>query len=241
MARMIDYMPTAWRVYGRVRGIALSRDRFQFIFQREEDLQTVLKDRPWSYNHWAMVLERWTADPPPDFLRYMELWIRIRHIPMKFFTGDTMYKLASEVGHVEEIAYDPKVSHTKDYIRALITFDTENPAKASRKLVVSKDQTVTIEFEYERIHKKCHHCHRLTHEKFKCPWLRNASKPAISTSSASSGKDIPSPESVPSLAKNVAVEAPPGFPPMFSELPPQERRAALLYVSHSDDTERQAK
>lgn len=51
MARMMDYVPTAWRVYGRVRGIALSRDRFQFIFQREEDLQIVLKDRPWSYNH----------------------------------------------------------------------------------------------------------------------------------------------------------------------------------------------
>lgn len=44
MARMIEYMPTVWRVYDRVRGIALSRDRFQFVFKREEDLQTVLKD-----------------------------------------------------------------------------------------------------------------------------------------------------------------------------------------------------
>lgn len=52
MERMIAYMPTAWRVYGRVRGIALSWDRFQFVFQREEDLQTVLDDRPWSYNRW---------------------------------------------------------------------------------------------------------------------------------------------------------------------------------------------
>lgn len=51
MTRMIEYMPTAWRVYGRVRGIALSRYRFQFVFQRDEDLQMVLKDRPWSYNH----------------------------------------------------------------------------------------------------------------------------------------------------------------------------------------------
>lgn len=154
MAKMIEYMPTAWRVYGRVRGIALSRDSFQFIFQREEDLQIVLKDRPWYYNHWAMVLERWVADPPPDFLRYMTIWIRIRHIPMKFFTGDTMHRLASEIGHVEEIAYDPKVSHTKEYVRAMITFDTENPTKASRKLMVSKEDSVTIEFEYERIHKK---------------------------------------------------------------------------------------
>jgi len=122
MARMIDYMPTAWRVYGRVRGIALSRDRFQFVFQREEDLVTVLNDRPWSYNHWAMVLERWTASPPVDFLNTMEIWIRIRNIPQIHFTSETMYKLASEIGKVEVIAYDPKVSHTKEYIRAKITF-----------------------------------------------------------------------------------------------------------------------
>lgn len=38
MERMIDYMPTAWRLVGRVRGIALSCDKFQFIFDREEDL-----------------------------------------------------------------------------------------------------------------------------------------------------------------------------------------------------------
>lgn len=60
MGTMINYMPTAWRVYNRVRGIALSRDTFQFIFQLEEDLLTDLKERPWSYNHWTMLLERWT-------------------------------------------------------------------------------------------------------------------------------------------------------------------------------------
>lgn len=36
MSRMIEDMPTIWRVYHKVRGIALSRDKFQFIFQREE-------------------------------------------------------------------------------------------------------------------------------------------------------------------------------------------------------------
>lgn len=40
-----------------------------------------------------------------------------------------MYQLASEVGKVEEIAYDPKVSHTKEYIRAEVTFNVDNPAK----------------------------------------------------------------------------------------------------------------
>ena len=172
MACMIEYMPTAWRVYGRVRRIALSRDRFQFVFQREEDLQTVLDDRPWSYNHWAMVIDRWTANPPENFLQSMELWIRIRHIPVNLFTTDTMYALAKEIGKVEEIAYHPKVSHTKEYICAKVLFNVDNPLKAFRKLNVSKEETVTIEYEYEKIHKRCFHCLRLTHEKILCPLLK---------------------------------------------------------------------
>ncbi|KAL0812989.1 hypothetical protein Bca101_069432 [Brassica carinata] len=176
MARMIDYMPTAWRVVGRIRGIALSRDRFQFIFQREEDLQTVLKDRPWSYNHWALVLEleRWTAHHAEDYLQSMMLWVRIRHITVNFFTTKTMFKLASEVGLVEEIAYDPEISHTKEYVRALVTFKVENPLKASRKLTIP-GEVVTIEYEYEKIYKRCFHCLRMTHENIRCPLLRRGS------------------------------------------------------------------
>lgn len=241
MAKMIEYMPIAWRVQGRVRGIALSRDRFQFIFKREEDLQTVLNDRPWSYNHWAMVIERWTPDPPDDFLRYMDIWVRIRHIPVNFFTLDTMYALAKETGTVVEIAYDPKISHTKDYVRALVSFDTEKPAKASRKLTVKKGVTVNIEFEYERIHKRCYHCLCITHEKPKCPALRKGLKsikevpPVVEPT-----QQIPM-ERDENNQRSVPEDGPPGFPLLFPELPPQEQRMAMLYVSHSDDTERRAR
>lgn len=65
-----------------------------------------------------------------------------------------MFKLASEIGKVEEIAYDPKVSHTKDYISALVKFNVNNPAKAARKFNMPEGGTVTIEFEYEKIHKR---------------------------------------------------------------------------------------
>ena len=233
MERMIEYMPTAWRVYGRVRGIALSRDRFQFVFQREEDLVTVLKDRPWSYNHWTMVLERWTANPPASFLQSMLIWIRMRHIPVNFFTVETMHKLASEVGKVVEVAYDPKVSHTKDYIRALVLFDTNNPAKASRKLTV-KGGTVTIEFDYERIHKRCFHCLRLTHEKAKCPFLKKG------LNRVQSVVEVPRVEHRgPVLTEPLS--GPPGFPLMFPELSGEDRKMAMLYISHADPTERLAR
>lgn len=240
MEKMIDYMPTAWRVYGRVRGIALSRDRFQFVFQREEDLLTVLKDRPWSYNRWTMLLERWTPNPPENFLQTLEIWIRIRYIPLTHYTIDTMFALAKEIGKVEEIAYDPKVSQTKDYIRAKITFNVDNPAKAARLLNVKSGPPVSIGFEYEKIHKRCFHCLRLTHEKIRCPMLRKdlpREKPS-NLGAQASPQMSQEPVAVPS--RNL-LEGPPGFPALFPELSLEEQKMAMLYISHSDEKERKAR
>ncbi|KAJ4880564.1 hypothetical protein Rs2_37619 [Raphanus sativus] len=233
MAKMIDFMPTAWRVFGRVRGIALSRDRFQFVFQREEDLETVLKDRPWSYNYWTMILERWTANPPADYLQTMKIWIRMRNIPANFFTVETMFKLAGEVGLAEKVEYDPKVSHTKDYVRALVLFDANNPAKAARKLSV-EGGTVTITYEYEKLHKCCYHCLRLTHENVKCT-LRKKSTVVRQKTVDPPRADLREP-----LIADQRSD-PQRFPVLFPELSGEERNMAMLYISHADPTERMAR
>lgn len=86
MGKLIETMPKVWRMQGRVRGIALSKDKFQFIFQREEDIETVLADRPWSYDHWTMLLEWWIPTPPKDFLTSFDVWVRIRNIPVNHYT-----------------------------------------------------------------------------------------------------------------------------------------------------------
>lgn len=63
MSRMIENMPRIWRLYERVRGIALTKERFQFIFQTEHDLIVVLNGGPWTYNDWSMVIDRWVEIP----------------------------------------------------------------------------------------------------------------------------------------------------------------------------------
>ncbi|XP_056862299.1 uncharacterized protein LOC130509983 [Raphanus sativus] len=120
MDKMIEDMPRVWRVYGRVRGIALSAEKFQFIFQREEDMITVLNDHPWTYYQWTMLLDRWIPSPPANFLSSVDVWVRIFHIPVNHYNIDTMNFLASKIGHVLEIAYDPKVSQKELYIRAQV-------------------------------------------------------------------------------------------------------------------------
>ena len=66
--------------------------------------------------------------------------------------------LASKVGKVEEIAYDLKASQKEAYIRALVRLDIANPAIAIKPLNLPSGGRVIIEFEYEKLRKRCFHC-----------------------------------------------------------------------------------
>ncbi|WZZ54671.1 hypothetical protein YC2023_054778 [Brassica napus] len=51
-------MPRKWQKQGRVRGVALSKERFQFIFDHEHDLLDVLEKGVHTYNDWALAIDR---------------------------------------------------------------------------------------------------------------------------------------------------------------------------------------
>lgn len=80
-----------------------------------------------------------------------------------------MYAVAKKIVKVEEIAYDPNVSQTTDYVWAKVTLNIDNPAIAVKNLEIP-GETIVIAYEYEKLHKHCYHCLHLTHEKTACPW-----------------------------------------------------------------------
>lgn len=73
MSSLIHDMPWLWRTYHHTCGIALSKDRFQFIFDSESNLQSVLDARAWTYDEWSLVLERWVEKPSDDYLQLLPI------------------------------------------------------------------------------------------------------------------------------------------------------------------------
>ncbi|XP_018459873.1 uncharacterized protein LOC108830791 [Raphanus sativus] len=63
-----------------VKGVALSKDRFQFIFKSERDLNHVLNRGPQTSNSWSIVLDRWVAKPLKDYLKYLFVWVQMRNL-----------------------------------------------------------------------------------------------------------------------------------------------------------------
>lgn len=148
--------------------------------------------------------------------------------------------MARKIGHVIDIAYDPKVSQKETFIRAHVRLDIANPATARRMLNIPSGGQVMIEFEYEKLRKGCFHCLRLTHERPDCPLLRSK----VQRSSNSTSNTAPPASKMAVAVKQAPVlqfSVPSGFEPLFPELSPEDRVMTLQYIAHSDPTERQAR
>lgn len=104
---LILTMPRKWQKEGRVRGVALSEEKFQFIFQNEHDLLDVLEKGVQTFNDWTIVLERWMENPPEDYLQFIPLWVQISKIPVNYYTNSALMTLAEMIGEVKVLAFDP--------------------------------------------------------------------------------------------------------------------------------------
>lgn len=244
MARMLRMMPKIWKIYERVRGIALSKESFQFIFDLETDMQTVMKHGFWTFDDWGMVMDRWMEYPLTDFLQKASVWIRLHKLPVNYLTLKTIRAVSNPIGHVKDIEFDPTKPHLQEYVRVRVIMDLQQPVRDSKLVNLPNGGSTTVDVEYERVRKKCFHCFRLSHEKQRCPLVK-AQKNA-GASAAEKGKAIAiSPvihrqhnhDLVGSLMPLLAPSVPPGFAPK-SIVAPEVFEQMQLYMNCTDPEER---
>lgn len=77
MSSLIHDMPRKWNKEGNIRGVALSREIFQFIFQKEHDLLEVLEKGVHSYNEWTLAIEHFSEVPPANSMQFIPIWVQI--------------------------------------------------------------------------------------------------------------------------------------------------------------------
>lgn len=110
VANLILDMLRKLQKVNRVRGIALTKEHFQFIFLHAHDLQDVLDKGMQTFNDWGLAIERWVEKPPPGYLHYVSIWVRVSHIPVNHYTKLAITDLGGLIGHVELVAFDPEKS-----------------------------------------------------------------------------------------------------------------------------------
>ncbi|KAG7537204.1 hypothetical protein ISN44_As13g011240 [Arabidopsis suecica] len=171
MKNLIRDMPRKWQKPGRMRGFAISSERFQFIFFNEHDLQEVLDKGSHTYNDWSLAVDRWYEVPPPNYLQIIPFWVQIWNMPINFYTVPTITTLGELIGEVKVVAFDPNRPHYLEFVCVKVLFDVSRPLHRSKVVNLPQGGTTTVRFQYERVQKRCYECQRITHEKNYCPIL----------------------------------------------------------------------
>ncbi|XP_056860056.1 uncharacterized protein At4g02000-like [Raphanus sativus] len=214
MSRMIDEMPTHWRVVGRVRGIALSREKFQFIFKREEDLQNVLNDRPWNIS-----CNFYTLDTMHALAKAIGFVRKIAYDPKASQKTDFIRALVEF--DVAKPAREEKVLNVSADKSVIISYEYEKLRKKCFpcfRLTHEKPQCPLL--------RKQHHQERSNQRTWR---------------GGSSSGDHVRKDTQAKPQTQALLEGPSGFPPLFPELSKEEQKSALLYISHDDPTEKAAR
>ncbi|XP_013632825.1 PREDICTED: uncharacterized protein LOC106338381 [Brassica oleracea var. oleracea] len=245
MGRMLRTMPKVWKIYDRVGSIALTRERFQFIFDLETDIQMVLKQGFWTFDDWGMALERWVETPPPAYLQTAMIWVRLHNLPVNYLQLKTIDAVVDVIGHVKVIEFDPTKPHLLEYVRVQVVLDLNQPLQDKKSVTLPAGRVEYVDVEYERVRKKCFHCLRLSHEKPKCPLLQglqNKGKGVVVrqlvVGASSTGGRQHHNDLVNKLMPLMAPSDPPGFAPPQTVVAPEVFEQMRIYMNCADLEER---
>lgn len=157
---LVDFFTQHWSTVGTVTGRELGPHLFQFRFESERDLQSILRKAPYHFKKWMIILQRWEPCISDNFPAKIPFWIRIHDLPLHFWTELTLNTIGEELGLVE----DCDVDHGR--VRVLI--NGLKPLEMHLDISLS-GSVKKVELEYEKLEKHCFICHRLSHENADCP------------------------------------------------------------------------
>ncbi|CAA7053394.1 unnamed protein product [Microthlaspi erraticum] len=156
---------------GRIRGVVVSNERFQFFFKTEHDLEEILEKGVQTSNEWAVAMERWVEKEPVGFLQFVPIWDQIRNLPPNYYRSQTIWDIGDVLGKVQEIAFDESKNQSHPYVRIKVIFDVARPLRKTKLVNLPDGEQKIVTFFYEKIQKRCYNCQRLNHEKDVCPLI----------------------------------------------------------------------
>lgn len=160
---VVDFLPQVWHLEGRVHGRDLGADKFQFRFESEEELNMVLRNGPYHYKKWMLLIQRWEPVVSDQFPSTISFWINILGIPLHFWNKKTIDTIGDALGNCPD----------RDFEAAKLRFHANGllPLEMTMDILLPSGEVTEVELEYIKLEKHCFQCHSLLHEKDDCPLL----------------------------------------------------------------------
>ncbi|XP_048593148.1 uncharacterized protein LOC125576657 [Brassica napus] len=158
---LVDFFTQHWSTVGALTGRDLGPHLFQFRFETEQDLQSILCKAPYHFKKWMIILQRWEPIVSDDFPAKIPFWIRVHDLPLHFWNEPTLNTIGEELGVVE--------TRDADHGRVRVLLNGLKPLEMHLDISLPSGDIKKVELEYEKLEKHCFNCHLLSHENSDCP------------------------------------------------------------------------
>ncbi|XP_013608470.1 PREDICTED: uncharacterized protein At4g02000-like [Brassica oleracea var. oleracea] len=155
---LIPFFTNLWKSNSLPVGSDLGNGMFQFQFDNEEDLLTVLEKRPYHYGRWMVIVQRWEPTVSKTFPSLLPFWINVQGISVHLWTKETIEKLGEDIGIYE------KMEITSTSVRMCVQINGLLPLIKASVIEYANGDEVTANFIYEKLEKHCPKCFRLDHD-----------------------------------------------------------------------------
>ncbi|CAN6837735.1 unnamed protein product, partial [Brassica oleracea] len=99
---LIPFFTDHWKTEFKLVGADLGNGMFQFQFELEADLLSVLEKRPYHYARWMVILQRWEPTISPKFPSLIPFWIKVQGLPVHLWTEAKVKCIGEDIGLYEK-------------------------------------------------------------------------------------------------------------------------------------------
>ncbi|XP_027090153.2 uncharacterized protein [Coffea arabica] len=158
-----------WPQVKHPKVVETGRNLFQFIFEKEKEIEMVLSRRPWIYDGQPLILLRWEAGLEEDekALSRTLIWVQIWNLPLHWVTKEVGRKIGSIFSRVEEVIIPQNGRRDGKHMKILVEMDLSIPLPRGT-MVNSNGGKRWIEFKYEKCPDFCFGCGLIGHSERNC-------------------------------------------------------------------------
>ncbi|KAL0295718.1 UNVERIFIED_CONTAM: hypothetical protein Sangu_3187700 [Sesamum angustifolium] len=170
-----------------IRVTATENGFFFFQFNTTAAMEEVIEGGPWLFQGQPIVLQRWEPGMSLRKQKHTQIpvWIRLKHLPMEYWTNEGLSVVASGVGKPLYSDAVTKQCSRLDYARVCVMLDY-NSTLPKHLVIISpllrdgKEVPVRVDIEYEWLPQRCKDCQSLGHNAVSCPEKRRNTEKKIS-------------------------------------------------------------
>lgn len=162
---LFPFLSNRWNLKGKAAGSDLGKGCFQFKFNYEEDLQSVLKNRPYHFDQWMVIIQKWEPIISDTFPSMIPFWIELQGLPKHYWQPKMLEAIGDDLGEIMDMEI------TSSSVKLRILLNGLNPLLKETVVEFSDGQEALVSLEYKNLKNHCLHCQRITHDQKTCPGL----------------------------------------------------------------------